>query len=61
MQLSPAQYVHHVFGTCGPFIFALVVVTDVFEQELSGIEGSDDCWGEGDIVHPIYRWFLFNV
>jgi hypothetical protein len=29
----------------GPFIFAMDVVTDVFKQELSGIEGSDDCRG----------------
>jgi hypothetical protein len=37
------------------------VVIDVFEQGLSGIEGSDDCWGEGDVLLPFYSWFPFNV
>ncbi len=61
MQLSHVEYFHHVFKTCGPFIFAMEVVIDVFEQEVSGIEGSDNCWGEGDVVHPFYSCFQFNV
>jgi hypothetical protein len=60
MQLSPVQYFHHVFRTCGPFIFSMEVVIDTFEQELSWKESSDDSWGDGDVIHPFYT-AGFNV